>query len=146
MGEHLEFGVMRRDEGHRAFFQQGRENRPRERRALLRVGACAQFVQNDERMRIRFFEYPRDVADMRGKRGKRLLDRLLIADIRVHRAETGQFRAGLRGKMQPRLRHERKKPHRFERDGFSACVWACDDEGADTRFERQINRDDGFRV
>ena len=68
-----------------------------------------------------------DVGDVRGKSGKILLDRLVVADIGEHRIEDRHFGA-VGGNRNSRLRHQGQQAQRFEGNCFSASVRAGDDQ------------------
>ena len=88
-------------------------DRARQRRALLRIGARAELIKDDQRTMINLPEDANDVRDVAAERAERLLDGLLIADIRIDCLEAWQFRATLGGDVQPTLRHQRQQT-----DGF----------------------------
>ena len=65
---------------------------------------------------------------MRGEGGERLLDALLVADIRVNMLEQADLRLLVCRDVQAGSRHQAQKPQRLERHGFAARVWAGDDQ------------------
>ena len=126
--------------GKRADFagQQLGQDRLRQRRALGRVGARAQFVEERER----FFRHPahdgNDIHHVRGERRKRLLDRLLVADIGENLIEYRKLRPQIGRHLQARHRHEREQADGFERNGFAARVRAGNDKRGKILPEPQI--------
>ncbi len=106
--------------------------------AFLRVGARAQFVEDDQRAVIGLFQDAHDVGQVAAEGAERLLDGLLVADVGPDGFEAGQLGAALGRDVQARLRHERQQPDGFERDGFAAGVWAGDDQRADTPGSRSM--------
>ena len=81
---------------------------------------------------------------MGGKRGKRLLNALFVADIRQNIVENPHHGAVGRGNMQSRLRHEREKAERFEGDGFSARVRTRDNQRIE--FSAEVHRNRNNRI
>ena len=74
--------------GHTALQQVG-EDGARQRGALLRVGARAQFVQDAPASRCPLcFEDADDVGDVTAEGAQRLLDGLLVADVGIDRRES----------------------------------------------------------
>src|SRR5688572_32139778 len=113
MRECLELRVMRRDQNRAPAFEQVAHDGTRQRRALLRIGARAQFIKNDERARINMFKDSNDVGDVTTERAQRLLNGLLITDISVDIVETRQRRSALRWDVQSALCHERQQANSF---------------------------------
>ena len=79
---------------------------------------------------------------MRRERGERLLNALLIADVRQNVVENRNFAAIRRGDHQAAHGHQRQKARRFQRDGLAAGVRAGDDERIKITAEVQIGRHD----
>ncbi|MBV6467791.1 MAG: hypothetical protein PGMFKBFP_03162 [Anaerolineales bacterium] len=141
--ELFQFGMMRGDQGRRAAFEQPGQDGARQGRALLRVGACAEFVEDDKRAVVGFFQNVDDVGDVTAEGAERLLDGLLVADVGVDCLEETQLGAALRGDVESALRHEDDEPDGFQRDGFSARVGTRDDDGMFALGYVEVNRDDG---
>ena len=68
---------------------------------------------------------------MRGEGGKRLLDGLLVADVRKHAFECRKLRPLLRGNEHAAHRHQCKESDGFERHGLAAGVRARDNQRAE---------------
>ena len=113
MSKCLELGVMCCNESRASGFEQVVHDRARQRRALLRIGARAELIKDDQLTMINLPEDANDVRDMAAECAERLLDALLISDIGMDRLETWQFRAALRRDVQPTLRHQGQQS-----DGF----------------------------
>lgn len=144
--ERFEFGIMRRDESRASAFEQVTQDRARQRRALLRIGARAEFVEDDERTMVNVFEDANDVGDVTAERAERLLDGLLVADVGKDAVKKWNLRAALRGDVQSALRHEGEQADRFERNRFAARVWSRDDDRARPFFRVHVNRHGGLRI
>src|SRR5215207_451331 len=106
MREGFEFRIMGCDESCASVFKQMTQYRTRQRRAFLRIGPCTQFIENNQRTVVNVLQNANDVRDMTAECAERLLDGLLIADIRIDRVETQQLRAALRRDVKSALRHE----------------------------------------
>ena len=130
MGEDLELAVVGRGDDHAVEVEQLLEQRAGERRALGRVGAGAEFVQQDEGLRAGGLDDPHDVGHVRGEGGERLLDRLLIADVGEDVVEDGDARAGLGGHGQSSLGHQAEQSDGLERDRLAAGVGSGDQDAA----------------
>ena len=137
--EFFQLGVVRRRRHARPAAAQRFQNRPRQRRALHRVGARTQLVDQNQAARIGLPQDGFDVRHVRRKRGQRLLDRLLVADVGEHMVEHRQFALLARRNHQPARGHQRQQADGFQRDGFAAGVRA----GNHQRVERcaQFQRD-----
>ena len=105
------------------------DDRDGEGRALDRVGARAQLVEEDEGIAVRLVEDIDNGLHVRGEGGKALLDALLVADVGENAGEHAHRAAVARGNVQSALRHQAEEAERFEADGLAAGVGACDDEG-----------------
>ena len=79
---------------------------------------------------------------MRGKRGKILLDRLVVANIGQHRIEHRHFRA-VGGNWDSRLRHQGQQAYRLEGYCFPSCIRAGDDELPALAFEFDADGNNG---
>src|SRR5688572_25881730 len=113
MRESFEFRVMRCDQSRASAFEQVTHDRTRQRRALLRIGACSQLIKDDQRATIYVLEDSNNVRNMTTKCAERLLNGLLITDISIDIVETGQCRAALSGDVQSALCHERQQANSF---------------------------------
>ena len=122
----LQLAVMRGREGVDPALQERIENRHRQRRALSRVGARAELVEQHQRARRDLIQNAHDVRHVRGEGRKRLLDRLLVADVGKYLVKNRKFRAVGRGNLHARLRHQRQKTDGLERYGLAAGVRAGD--------------------
>ena len=90
VGVGLQLGVVGRRGDERAGPDEVVEERLGERRALGRVGAGAELVEQDERARPRRLDDPDDRAQMARERREALGDRLLVADVGEDVAEDRQ--------------------------------------------------------
>src|SRR5215471_44668 len=77
---------------------------------------------------------------MGGKGGEILLDRLVVADVCQHGVKHWNFGA-IGGNRKSGLGHERQQACSFQGYGFSAGVWASDDQLAAVAFELYADRD-----
>jgi len=80
---------------------------------LLADLCCAEFVQNDQRVLVSVLEDSDDIGNVTGKSGKRLFNRLLVADISEYIFEKTDLRTGLDGKVQAGLCHQSQQPMVF---------------------------------
>ena len=64
MGVGLELGIVRGDKGGDVALQQVRQDRTRQGSAFLWIGASAQFVQDDQRVAVCFFQDAHDVGEV----------------------------------------------------------------------------------
>ena len=126
----------------RSFFAHLADNCYGERRALDGVGADAQLVKQHECARRQLFNYRNDIDHVRRKSRKRLLYALVVADIDEHAVAHGNGRTLVGGNVQSRLRHEREKPERFERNGLAAGVRTGDYHRVIAAAERNVHRHD----
>ena len=99
-----------------------------ERRALCRVGAGAELVEEDETVAVADLKDLHDILCMRREGGKRLLDGLLVADVGEDPLVDVDGTAVVGGDMQTALGHEREQADGLERDGLAAGVGSGDDE------------------
>ena len=88
----LDLGVVRRRDRQRRALRELVEQGPRERRALDRVGAGGDLVEQHERARRRRLEHVHEVAEVPRERRERGRDRLLVADVGEHVGEDGHAR------------------------------------------------------
>ncbi len=87
VGVHFKFGVVRGGERGHALIEQIRKDGAGDGRAFGRVGAGAEFVEDDERARVGLLQNFDDVGDVRRKSGQALLDGLFVADVGVDAVE-----------------------------------------------------------
>ena len=116
------------------------------RRALNRVCARAKLVKKHQRVWRDAPEDVHNVDHMRRKSRERLLDALLVADVRqdvVKHAHRGVRRGG---QLQTGLIHQRKQPRRLQSDRLAACVGAGDDQRVKFVAQPHINRHGGGAV
>ena len=124
----LEFGIVRCRRDDRAAFSHMLNDRDGQRRALRRVGACAELVEEYQRPVVAFRYYVNYVAHVCREGRQALLNALLVAYIGQYVRKHGQFTAVVRRDVQAALVHRRKQTYRLYRDGLAAGVRACDDE------------------
>ena len=98
------------------------------RRALDRVRACTHFIEKHERAALDGSKHLHDMHHVRGEGGKRLLNALLIADIREDIIENAHERAISGRNVKTRLGHDREKTDGFERNGLTARIGTRDDQ------------------
>ena len=89
------------------------EDRTRDGRAFLRISALTKFIEDDQRTAVHFFQDADDVRYVTTERRKRLLDGLLIANIRPDRMEARQFRSTLRRDVKSALSHNHQQADCF---------------------------------
>jgi hypothetical protein len=94
------------DQSRASRFQQEVEDGAGQRCAFLRIGACTEFIEDDEGTVINLLEDADDVRDVTTERAERLLDRLFIANVGIDRVEAWQLRTALCWDVQSALRHE----------------------------------------
>ncbi len=140
----LDLGVVGRRDRERRALRQLVEQGARECRALDRIGARGDLVEQHERARRGRLEHVDEVAQVARERRERGGDRLLVADVGQHVGEDGK--AGALGRdEEPALVEQRTQPERLQRDRLAAGVGAAEDEHPNAG-ERQIDRHDGCRV
>ncbi len=115
-----------------------------ERRALDRVGAGGDLVEQHERPRRRRLEDVHEIAEVSREGRERRRDGLLVADVGQHVGEDRQTRA-LGRDVQAALVQQRAQPERLQRDRLAARVGSAEHEHPDAR-EREIDRHDGRRI
>ena len=96
-------------------------NGHRQRRAFFRIGRRPQLIQQHQRPRRRRPRNEINIGDVRRKRRKILLDRLIIADVGQHRIKHRRFHPRRRNRN-PRLRHQRQQPRGLQPHGLAARV------------------------
>src|SRR5262245_12330522 len=133
MSKRFEFRIMSRNESCATCFEQIVENCARQCRALLWIGACTEFIEDDQRALVDLLKDADDVCDVTTECAEGLLDGLFIANIRIHRLEAGQLRAASRRDMESTLRHKSEQTNGFEGNRFPTGIRTCDHNGAGTR-------------
>ena len=88
----LQLRVVRRHDGQPRLLREPVEQRLRQRRALDRIGAGRELVDEDERALPRRAQDRDEVGDVAGEGREAHLDRLPVADVREHLVEDGQRR------------------------------------------------------
>ncbi len=130
---------MRRRDDQRAALAEMLDDRRRQRAALVRIGAGADFVEQDQRRQLQLAIHRHQVGDVRRERAQARLDRLFVADVREHAAEHRQLRHRRR-QVQSRLRHQREQARGLERNGLATGVGSGDQQHAVRRIEKHVNR------
>ena len=122
------------------------QKRPRQRRPFAGVGARADFVQQHQRIAAQVAQNTDNVCDMARKRGQRLLQALLVADVRKHLVEDIHL-GPRRWHMQAALGHQCQQPGRLETHGFAAGVRSRNQKNfIRARAQLNVNRHHGFGV
>ena len=140
----LQLRVVRRHDRQPRLVREPLDERLRERRALLGVGAGGDLVDEHERAVGRGVEDLDEVRDVAGEGREAHLDRLAVADVGEHLVEDGQRRR-LGGRPEAGLVQERREPERLQRDRLAARVRAADHERAQ-RPELEVDRHGRLRV
>ena len=142
LGEHLERLEVRGDDEPRTAIEERLEEGGAERRALGRIGARAELVEEDERAG------PRDLQDLahlahERREGREVLgEALLVADHRQHLIRERDA-ASRRGRdVAARLGHEHEEPAGLERHGLAARVRAAEDQTGPVGRHAEVDRDD----
>ena len=134
---------MRRGGDERAALARVLDDGDGQRRALGRVRAGAELVEQQQRPVVALLEHAHGVRHVRRERGQRLLDALLIADVGHDLVEHRHGAAVGTRDVQAALRHGREQTDGLERDGLAAGVRAGDDERVKFAAERNIDRHSG---
>ena len=116
------------------------EDRPAQGRAVGRVGAGPQLVQQHQRFPGRLAQDLADPPHVGRERRKRLFQALLIADIGEHVVEDRELRALARGDVQAGLGHQGEQADRFQGHGFAAGVGPGHDQDSKPDAETQVDR------
>ena len=98
-------------------------------RALHRVRAGSQLVEQHQAVAVRLLQNLHDVHHVGGEGGEALLDALLVADVRQHPLIYGHGAAVRRRDVEAALGHQRQQPQGFEGHGLAAGVGAGDHQG-----------------
>ena len=83
------------------------------RRALDRVGARAQLIEENEAVGIRLVQDLHDILHVRRESRQALLNALLITDVGQDGGENAHGAAVVTGDMQPALRHQAHETERL---------------------------------
>lgn len=111
-------------------------------RALGRIGAAAEFVEQDERGPRRARQAGADAHEMRRKGREVLLDLLLVADV-GHDAVVERHLAALGARQgQAHAHHQGRQARALQRQGLAARVRAGDHEQVELAPEAQVERHD----
>jgi len=144
IGESLECALVGGDQGEGMaggeLFQDGHG----QRRALFGVGSGADLVNEHKAAGSGGFGDGLESGQMGGKGGEIVIDRLLVADAGVNRADGTDARMGQSRDMQPAAGHQGEQTHRFEGHRFAAGIGAADDDRVIIFPERDFKRDDLF--
>ena len=124
----------------------GLDNGGGQRRALHRVGARAQLVEENEGAVVRLLQNGDDVHHVGGEGGQGLVDGLLVADVRHDHGAHLDGGAVSGGDMQAALSHKSQQAQRFQGDGLAAGVGAGDDQRVKVPAQRQIVAHGGLLV
>jgi hypothetical protein len=114
----------------------------REGRALRRIRARAELVEQHECPWPGRRDDPDDRPQVPREGRERLRDRLLVADVGEHVPPDREPAAGRRGHVQARLVHEAEQSERAQRDGLAAGVRTGHDERGIPVAEAHVDRDD----
>ena len=98
-------------------------------RALHRVGACPQLVEEHQAVCIGLRQNGHDIGHMCRESRQILLNALLVPDVRQHAAVDGHGAPVPGGDLQPALGHEAEEPQRLQRHRLAAGIGAGDDQG-----------------
>ena len=130
-----------RGRGHaRAHLARIADHRNRERRALDRVGARAKLVEQHKVALPAAVHDGHDGLHVRGEGGKRLLDRLLVANVRIDVRKQADFGLLVCRDVQAGGRHQAEQTERFKRHGLAARVRSGDDQRVVVRADRNVDR------
>ena len=119
------------------------EDRPAQGRAVGRVGARPELVEQDQRARRRLAQDLADPPHVRREGRERLLQALLVADIGEHVVEDRELRALAGRDVQAGLGHDRQQADRLERDRLAAGVRAGHDQDLKSNPEIHVDRRHG---
>ena len=126
-GVDLERRVVRGDQRPRTRGEKKAGHCDGESRAFFRIGGRSQLVQQHQRIRIRKPREAIEVGDVRGEGRQRCLNGLRVANVGEEGVKDRKTGSG-GGDRQPCLRHHGQQRRSLERNGFSACVGAADNE------------------
>ena len=141
-GVALQLRVVRRRDDVRPALAQKVEQRARDRRALLRIGARAELVEQDQRAAVGVAQHAHDARDVARKRRQALLQTLLVADVGLDALEDRHQRALVGRHEQAGLGHQRQQASRLERDRLAAGVRAGDQQHVEVAAQLEADRHD----
>ena len=130
----------------RAAGRQAHECRGGERRALGRIGAAPDLVEQDERRVVRVVEDPAQHPHVRAEGREAGRDALPVADVGVEATEDREPAARPDRRHDPALRQRGGQTHRLEQHGLPAGVGAADEQRALAGGKAQIERDHRLRA
>ena len=142
----LQLGIVGRRGQFRALQVQALDDRHGQRRALDRVGARAEFVDEHQRVLVGLFQDVHDVRHVGRERGQRLLDGLFIADVREDLLENAHFALVVRREHEAGGRHEGHEAQRLDGHGLAAGVRAGDDQRVEFFSQTDVGLHDLPRV
>src|SRR5258708_27754103 len=102
-------------------------DRSRQRSAFFGIGCRTEFVEQHQRIRSRSARDEIDVRNMRRKRRKILLDRLIVTNVGEDGVEDWHVGA-ISGNGHSGLRHKSQQAEGFQSDSFAAGVRSGDDQ------------------
>ena len=126
VGERLELAVVGAREDRRPPVGHRGEDRLGERRALRRVGARADLVEENQSSVLKLSKGLRDIPDMPAEGGERLFKALFVADVGPDAGEGGEPNVE-GGREEPALDHEDDQSDRLDRDRLAAGVGTGDE-------------------
>ena len=141
VGELLQLADVGRDERRDAREEEPLQHRGPEGASLVRVGAAAELVEQDEALRGRVRERGAHAHEVRGEGREVLPDLLLVADVRADPVVQRHRRAVVRGTGSPGARHQREEAARLQREGLAARVRPRDEEHVEVHAEPQVDGD-----
>ena len=127
-GVGLELGVVGRRQGADVAHMAEIQDRDGQGRALGRVGAGAQLIEEAQALAVDAAEDVHDGLHMGGEGGQTLLDALLVADVGKDIAEEGELAPVTCRNVESRHAHQLEEADRLERDRLAARVGAGDDD------------------
>ena len=133
---------MRRRDRRHAQLQELLEDGHGERRALLRVGARAELIEEHEVVLLDFLQDAHDVGHVRGEGREALLDALLVADVGVDVRIDGDDGVRRRRQVAARLREQDHRAERLHADRLAARVRAGNQQHAVVLADADVNRHD----
>ena len=144
-GIRFQIAQMRRHHRPAAAFVEAVEDGPAQRRPFRRVGAGAEFVQQNQAIGVGFFEDEGDARDVRTEGAERLFQALFVADVGQDVVEDGDVAALAGRDVHAGLGHEAEQAGRLEADRFAAGVRPGDDEQVEAGAEANVDGHDFSR-
>ena len=118
------------------------EDRNAQRAALFGIGRAAQFIQQHERIRRRLLNHRFNAGDVRRESAERLLNRLLVADVREHLIEDGELGFDCRNRKTRHAPSDARRPDGLHRYRLAAGIRSADEKNSLYAIQSQANRDD----